>query len=255
MTIEVILDESTVEIISTPVPVIEVTPSSSFHSVSITPTVIATMGSTRTIDIAGEPAAVAIGTLDQTNVDITLDGFDADGTYHELGLDLIGSTGKTFSIVDPPITWDDGNEPVQKTTGSGVTSMLIRSYGDGELRGSHLQRPRTILYGPAGNAAVGADLHRYYFAADARVVAVRLSAGTAPTGASLIMDVNKNGTTLYTTQANRPTLTAASNTVLATLPDVVLFAPGDYMTFDVDQVGSTIAGGSVTLQVDVLEAY
>lgn len=65
----------------------------------------------------------------------------------------------------------------------------------------------------------------------------------APTGASIIVDVNKNGTTLYTTQGNRPTIAIGSNASTTTLPDVLTFAANDILSVDVDQVGSTIAGG------------
>jgi hypothetical protein len=75
------------------------------------------------------------------------------------------------------------------------------------------------------------------------------AAGTAPTGASLIVDVNKNGVTIFTTQANRPTITAGSNGGTLATPDVTTLADGDYLTVDIDQVGSSIAGADVTVGV------
>lgn len=79
------------------------------------------------------------------------------------------------------------------------------------------------------------------------IVGVWLSAGVQPTGAPILVDVHKNGTTIFTTQANRPTVAAATNggTISAT-PNVTAFAQGDYLTIDIDQVGSTIAGGFLT---------
>ncbi|HEX4662482.1 MAG TPA: hypothetical protein VH144_02615 [Candidatus Saccharimonadales bacterium] len=75
-----------------------------------------------------------------------------------------------------------------------------------------------------------------------------VDAGTAPTGASLIVDVKKNGTTIYTTQANRPTLTAGSQAANS-VPDVTAFADGDYLTVDIAQVGSTVAGSDVSVMI------
>lgn len=72
---------------------------------------------------------------------------------------------------------------------------------------------------------------------------------TAPTGASVILDVNKNGTTLFTTQANRPTIAAAAFTSSATQPDVLTFGVGDYLTVDVDQIGSIVAGSDMTVNI------
>jgi hypothetical protein len=81
------------------------------------------------------------------------------------------------------------------------------------------------------------------------VVAVRASVGTAPTGASIIVDVNENGTTLYTTQANRPTIAISGNTTDATLPVDVSVADNNYLTVDIDQIGSTVAGANLTVTV------
>jgi hypothetical protein len=84
------------------------------------------------------------------------------------------------------------------------------------------------------------------------IVGTRLMVGTAPTGANLIVDVNKNGTTIYTTQGNRPTITATQNAGgPGTAPDITALAAGDYLTVDIDQIGSTIAGSDLTVSVIV----
>lgn len=84
----------------------------------------------------------------------------------------------------------------------------------------------------------------------ATLVSVTLTAGTAPTGAAILVDVNKNGTTVFTTQGNRPTL-AVSTTVgsASAAPDVTALAAGDYITVDIDQIGSTVAGSDLLVQV------
>ena len=81
------------------------------------------------------------------------------------------------------------------------------------------------------------------------VSAVRASVGTAPTGATLIVDVNEGGTTMYTTQANRPTIAISGNTTDATLPDDTSLADNGYLTVDIDQVGSTVAGADLVVTV------
>lgn len=77
------------------------------------------------------------------------------------------------------------------------------------------------------------------------LIAVRLWAGTAPTGASLIVDVNKNGTTMFS--SGKPTLTATNQTSKTTGPSTTNLDDGDYLTVDVDQIGSTLAGGGPLL--------
>lgn len=84
------------------------------------------------------------------------------------------------------------------------------------------------------------------------IVGTRLMAGTAPTGASIIVDINKNGTTIYTTQGNRPAIAAAANAGgPGVAPDVTTLAADDYLTVDIDQVGSSVAGSDLTVSVIV----
>lgn len=86
------------------------------------------------------------------------------------------------------------------------------------------------------------------------IVDVRAYLDTPPVGSSFIIDVNKNGTTLFTTQANRPTILAAANASSTTLPDVVAIAAGDRLSLDVDQVGSGTAGSDLYLAVTIKRA-
>lgn len=78
---------------------------------------------------------------------------------------------------------------------------------------------------------------------------VRASAGTAPTGASILVDVNKNGTTIWATQGNRVAIAASANTGTQTTFDTTALAANDYLTVDIDQIGSTIPGSDITVQV------
>jgi len=84
----------------------------------------------------------------------------------------------------------------------------------------------------------------------ATITGVRLAVGTAPVGAAILVDVNKAGTTIYTTQGNRPTIAdGATSGGPGTAPDVTAVAAGDLLSVDVDQVGSGTAGSNLTVQV------
>lgn len=98
-----------------------------------------------------------------------------------------------------------------------------------------------------GTLTVVAGVSRLYLSGSYTLVDYRVSVGTAPTGASLIVDINKNGTTIFTTQGNRPTIAAGSNLASTTAPDVTTFVAGDYITVDVDQIGSTVAGADLVV--------
>lgn len=68
---------------------------------------------------------------------------------------------------------------------------------------------------------------------------------TAPTGADLIVDVTKNGTTIY---ATLPEFAATANTLTAGVlktDGTEDFVAGDRITFKVTQVGSTEPGEGV----------
>jgi len=81
------------------------------------------------------------------------------------------------------------------------------------------------------------------------IVKVKVVVKTAPTGAALIVDVNKNGTTIFTTQGGRPTIAIGDTTDDSDTPDVTALAETDKLTVDIDQVGSTIAGADLTVEV------
>jgi hypothetical protein len=113
--------------------------------------------------------------------------------------------------------------------------------------------PDTVqAFGVQGTLAVAAGTARIYndTGRPLTIAAVRASAGTAPSGADIVTDVNKNGVTIFTTQANRPRVLAGSNTSGKIINmDVVSLGDGEYLTVDVDQVGSGVAGADLTVQI------
>lgn len=100
-----------------------------------------------------------------------------------------------------------------------------------------------------GTLTVGARPARYYLSTAATITGVTASVSTAPTGAAVIVDVNRNGTSIFTTQANRPTIAAGGYVALDVVPAVTSLDAGDYLTVDVDQIGSTVPGATLVVQV------
>jgi len=106
------------------------------------------------------------------------------------------------------------------------------------------------VFSRAGTLAVSSGQARYLMPRAGSVTGVVMSVNTAPTGASVICDLNKNGSTMFSTQANRPTISAAAfKTSSSATPNTKSFAAGDYLTVDVDQVGSTIPGADLVVVV------
>lgn len=69
-------------------------------------------------------------------------------------------------------------------------------------------------------------------------------------GTSDIIDVNKNGTTIFTTQGNRPTLLLGDTGMFTRgYPNVTALSPGDILSFDVDQICTT---GSARFKIAIV---
>jgi hypothetical protein len=139
------------------------------------------------------------------------------------------------------------NDATKYLDGTGAYS--VPAGGGGGVR----VEAQTLEWGGVVMTNVGAS--RLYMTRSGTLESVVTGVSTAPTGASLICDFNKNGTTVFGTQANRPTIAAGgftSGAVLAASMSVTTFAAGDYFTFDIDQVGSTIQGSDLTFTVRML---
>jgi hypothetical protein len=106
------------------------------------------------------------------------------------------------------------------------------------------------VFSLSGALTVGTGVGRFRFPFAATIIGVTAAINTAPTGASAIFDVKKNGTTIFSTTTNRPTIAAGANaTTSEPAPDVTAIAAGDYLTVDRSQIGSTVAGSDATLFV------
>lgn len=115
--------------------------------------------------------------------------------------------------------------------------------------------PVFVTFARTGTLATGTGSMFWRAPVAMTIQHVRLYCGTAPSGTtgtpisgqSLVVDVNKNGTTIFTTQANRPTVASTAQSETATTaPDVTSLAAGDRLSFDIDYVGSTAAGADLT---------
>ena len=84
---------------------------------------------------------------------------------------------------------------------------------------------------------------------DLTISEVYLTVGTVPTGASIIVDIHEDGTTIFTDQNNRPVILATANEGTTTTIDIDTWSNGSYLTMEVDQKGSTIAGANLTVVI------
>lgn len=84
------------------------------------------------------------------------------------------------------------------------------------------------------------------------IVAVKGYLDTPATGASFKVDVNKNGTSIYGTPANSPTWPVSVNAATVGAHSVTSYVDGDYLSCDIDVIGSTIAGSDLSMTIWIL---
>jgi len=115
-----------------------------------------------------------------------------------------------------------------------------------------------------GNAAAGSE--KAFFRGNVPFIVTRVDLGArvAPTGANLIVDVNHyDGSVHQSMFTTKPTLVATNKTGFA-VPDGTyryrcfngLLASGEtdrWLTCDVDQVGSTLPGSDLAIELEVLQ--
>lgn len=132
-----------------------------------------------------------------------------------------------------------------RTDSSGRLEIVISS-GAGIYR-------RTFHFYLPGSLTVGAKPQRIpnVTGGTLSILGVRLDVATAPTGQALIVDIHKNGVTIFTTQANRPQVAAGATSGSSSAIDVPAWADGEYLVVCVDQVGSLVAGADLTVTVVV----
>ncbi len=153
--------------------------------------------------------------------------------------DVTGAVTVATGYYKIPVTYVSGTIPAN----GDVLSMTFSPTGD--------QGESMITFAQSSTLSTLVGSIRYRFPFAATILGVTTAVNTAPTGASIICDVNKNGTTVFTTQGNRPTIAVSTNAshsgTSEAIPDVTSIAAGDYLTVDIDQVGSTVAGSDLTV--------
>lgn len=107
----------------------------------------------------------------------------------------------------------------------------------------------TFLVGIAGTLVAQTDVIPSIIAhRDLTIIKAYAVVKTAPTGADLIIDINKNGTSIWnTTQANRLKITAGNSDGSQSSFDTTTLTDEDLLTIDIDQVGSSVAGADLSI--------
>src|ERR1700761_4953898 len=83
------------------------------------------------------------------------------------------------------------------------------------------------------------------------ITGVRAAAGTPAVGSPIVLDLLANGTSVFTTTANRPTIAAGSTLSAVTVPDITSLTENTLLQMAVLSVGSTTPGANVCMVVSL----
>jgi len=108
----------------------------------------------------------------------------------------------------------------------------------------------TISFAVVGDLTTGTDKAPTIIVPTSfTMIKVKLVVKTAPTGSAIVVDVNKNGTTIFTTQANRPQIATGTTYGDSGTPDDTALIENDTLTVDVDNIGSATSGSDLTIEI------
>ncbi len=98
-------------------------------------------------------------------------------------------------------------------------------------------------------AALAGVAGAYIAPADAIIETVYIRVSSPGTEGSTVVDLNRNGSTVFTTQANRPTFSYSEGAaaVKSPQPDSPTLAEGDVLTVDIDQTAAGAAGLTILI--------
>jgi hypothetical protein len=159
-----------------------------------------------------------------------------------------GTDGRAKGQI-PPFKGPDGVRLMWAQAGSGPRA-LIKTTDD--LREETILPPMSVP-GTITSPMTGGGRIYNDTSATLQVLSVRASVATVPTTA-VTVDINRNGSSIFSTPSNRPVVAIGANTSGQVIPlDQVTLAPGDYVTADVD-TGAGAAGLVVQLVVSRADA-
>jgi hypothetical protein len=133
-----------------------------------------------------------------------------------------------------------------------VTGKFLKDDGTWVLPTAAGGARLTQIYTVPGPLAPGTGTTEFVVTIPGDIVNVWASVTNSFTGSSVLVDVNINGTTIFTTQANRPTIAAGSVRDITGTPNAADadFVAGDRITVDIDQVGTHGAADQITVGVE-----
>jgi hypothetical protein len=150
------------------------------------------------------------------------------------------------------------NDNVKASAAISESKIAFSASGHGHTGGSDGKLiPSTAVWTITGTLTTSTDAAPWIRFKNARTItSASAIAKTAPTGADVIIDIEMSAddgdtwTSIWnTTPANRLTISATNREGTQTSFDTTAVAAGNYLRIAVDQIGSTLPGQDITVQV------
>ena len=200
--------------------------------------VITTQGDLRRGDSSGNPERLAVGSANQ----------------------ILQSNGSTESWVTLPtadsiittegdiIVGDSSGDAVRLGAGTAGKFLTTQGASSAPTYSNPTLSFIVSLTAEDGDATVADDLAQIRMPFAFELTAVRAFCNTAPTGANLQFDITEAGSTIFSTKLEIDATEKTSTT--ATTPPVIsdsTLADDAIISFNCDQIGSTVAGAGIKL--------
>lgn len=211
---------------------------------------VVTSGTTSNLAQLTGGIAVSFWTSETGGTQYT-DLLDDQGAPVSAIVSAAGEAGGRSLAQLPPFKGPDGVKKMWAQAGNGARVLVVTNDVDLLVPDLDVILPPLTVTGPISGPQTG--LSRLYNDTDAtlRIAAVRASVGVAPTGA-LVIDVRRNGASIFSAPSARPTLSAGQFTTGKVVPtELITFAPDDYLSAD---VVSGSSGGFLVVQVLAVRA-
>jgi hypothetical protein len=129
-------------------------------------------------------------------------------------------------------------------------NLLGSNDADFDSRLNAIAYPRCYPWAFMGTIILNETGQRWHVLGDCTITEWFMRVKTAPTGADLIVDIHKNGTTIWSTQGNRAKIVDGEVTGSGTTFNTTALSKGDYLDLIVDQVGSTVKGADLVVELE-----
>ena len=140
---------------------------------------------------------------------------------------------------------------IANVSSSAPTTGQVLKWGGSTWDPGTVSVNRAFSWFVQGTIATGTNFGpRYVVPQNLTIIKCWLIVRTAPASQSILIDINKNGSTIWSNQSNRGAITASSTTGNTTTFDTTALSAGDYLDLDIDQVGSGTAGVDLTIVLE-----